>query len=110
MKFHDYLIELKHQNSPLRLRNSPLPDCSSNKSIKKFVDSCVEIYMKMVNKTMPMPEDKTMADVITLYQEAVHHTQKYKEGEVPPLKQSRPGEEVQVEVVQLDEERLKCER
>jgi hypothetical protein len=91
LKCHDYLIGLK-------LQNSPLPDCSSNKSIKKFVDSCVEIYMKMVNKTMPMPQDKTMADVITLYQEAVHHTQKYKEGEVPPLKQSRRGENEEVEV------------
>ena len=39
-----------------------------------------------------MPDDKGMADAITLYRSAIRYDQKYEEGEVPPKKQARPGE------------------
>ena len=90
LQCHTYLIPLNE---------SPLPNPLHKKSIKKFALDCAENYKEIVKaveeKTKPMPDDKAMADAITLYRSAIRYDQKYKEGEVPPMKQARPGENKQ---------------
>ena len=75
---------LQCQNYLINESSHSFPDPSNNLSVRDFAKLCVEDYKKILKaveeKTQPMPDDKGMADAITLYRGAIRYDQKHKEG------------------------------